>query len=395
MSSNRVRVLHTLAALKTGGINSLLLRNLRHMNDPRLKHHVCVLGRVDAAYAKEYAKLGIEPIPLDHKGWHSGLRTFRRLLSLLKEEDIDVVHAHFPLDGAYVALASSLLRIPFIFSLHSDRISAVKRGHLEVPNWKQTLRARVADRLIFTSADCIVAVSRTTGRGSIKWRGAPPEKVKTIYNGIDVHEFTPSTPCDERSLSLRSDLQIPEDAPVLLNVGRLTPQKGQALLISVMRHLQERVPNAVLLIAGDGELRSALESRVEQCRMQEKIRLLGLRHDVSDLMRLADAFVFPSLSEGFGITLLEAMAAEVPVVASDIPPLAEIISNGVNGILASVGNARAFVDKVARILQDPDFASVLGEAARAEVQARFDIRHTAHQTEMLYRQLAGTHHPQA
>lgn len=177
--------------------------------------------------------------------------------------------------------------------------------------------------------------------------------------------------------------------PVILNVGRLVPQKGQRYAISAMPDVLARFPRAKLLIAGDGWLRPDLERLIESTGLAGNVVLLGDRHDVPVLLELADIFVFPSLFEGAANALLEAMAAGKPCVASRIPSLAEATSQGTVAMLVDSRSPQAIVAAILDLAERTDFSRALGRAAQAWVQSRHSQATVVAEHEALYERLAG------
>jgi glycosyltransferase involved in cell wall biosynthesis len=174
--------------------------------------------------------------------------------------------------------------------------------------------------------------------------------------------------------------------PVLLNVGRLAPQKGQRYLLRAMGDVVHESPNAQLLLVGEGHLHEELRALADP--LGEHVRFLGLRDDVAALLRRSDAFVFPSLWEGVGTALREAMLLGRPIVASDIPAHREFVTHGVDGLLVPPADAEALATAILRLLRDPEEAAAIGRRA-AESAARFDIRRTTRELQAIYDEVIG------
>ena len=175
-------------------------------------------------------------------------------------------------------------------------------------------------------------------------------------------------------------------SPKLLCVGRLAEQKGHRFLLEAMPAILDAHPDAHLLLAGDGHLLRDLQ---EQARpLGDRVSFLGVREDVPALMAAADLFVFPSLWEGQGNALLEAMAVGVPIVATDIPSTRETIADGEHALLVPPGDAPALAAAVNRVLADPDLAARLADAARIRAQD-YDIERTTRHLEAVYTRLLG------
>ena len=170
-------------------------------------------------------------------------------------------------------------------------------------------------------------------------------------------------------------------------VGRLAPQKGHRYLIDAMPSVLSEHPGARLLMVGDGHLVRSLRERAEP--LGDGVAFLGLRHDVPALLALSDVFVFPSLWEGVGLSLREAMIVGRPVVATNIPAHREYVIDGETGILVRAADPSALAEAILRVVGDPDEARAMGKRA-AESTAGFDIRVTTRELEVVYEEVLGS-----
>src|SRR5262249_45381995 len=156
--------------------------------------------------------------------------------------------------------------------------------------------------------------------------------------------------------------------PIFVNVGRLDRVKGQIHLISMMVNIVKQWPEAKLLIVGEGQERAILEEKILHEKLQDHVILTGFRSDIAELISLCDVFLFPSYYEGLPLSLIEAMAVGKPVVASNIPSIAEVIEDGVNGWLVEPANPEALLQRVNQILLSPDRGAIMAHQARASVR---------------------------
>jgi glycosyltransferase involved in cell wall biosynthesis len=183
------------------------------------------------------------------------------------------------------------------------------------------------------------------------------------------------------------ELRVGAEAFLVGNVGRLAPQKGQRHLIEAMPLLLEHVPTAHAVIAGGGDLEPYLRELAEELEVDERVHVLGPRQDVPALMHALDVFAMPSIWEGFGLVLLEAMAAGKPIVASRTATIPEVVLDNETGLLVPAGDAVALADALARLAEDRELARRLGEAGRERLQKHFSIDKMVGDTETLYREL--------
>jgi glycosyltransferase involved in cell wall biosynthesis len=208
--------------------------------------------------------------------------------------------------------------------------------------------------------------------------------VRRVYHGIE----PPLTRALQREgLRIRSELHIPADAFLVGNVGRLALQKGQRHLIAAMPSLLERVPRAHAVIAGSGDLQAYLQDLSEEVGVAERVHVLGPRKDVPALMHAIDVFAMPSIWEGFGLVLLEAMAAGRAIVASRVATIPEVVVDGETGLLVPPGEPLALAEALAQLADQPALGGRLGEAGRERLRRHFSVDKMVGDTELLYREL--------
>jgi len=279
---------------------------------------------------------------------------------LIRCEGIEIVHAHLS-DAEFLGiLAGRLCRVGRVLVTVHTQTPLPPRRPGDV---RQGLRVRLT-RFLFNRADAVVAVSRETATLLHDLFDLRLEKVQVIRNGIDTRAAAvPSGP----------PLPRPEGRPVLCAVGRLVAQKNQAVLFPVMARLLEDGYAPRLLVAGEGELRRALEQARDAAGLKDRVVFLGRRDDVAAVLAGCDIFLLPSLFEGTSLALLEAMAAGKPIVASDVPGNRDILRHGQTALLCPPTDAAAIAEAVRRLSDNPGLAAALGEAARHEVRKNYSI----------------------
>jgi glycosyltransferase involved in cell wall biosynthesis len=375
-----ISVLHTVRSLRVDGVVKVILRYLADRSDPALKHYVCSL-RDEDDLADEFRASGIELIFLGHTGPYTVGRTVRRLVKCIRQLDIDLVHANRTIDLALAGLAAKRCGIPVVSTIHwLGRLEEHPEDAAQVPwirRWLEMNATVVLNRLLATR---IVAVSDAVRASYGSLRGFPRERMQVVYPGLAMTDAQ-DTRVEE---NLRNALGIDDDAPILLNVGRLHSVKGQLHLIPMMSLVRERLPKAKLLIAGEGELRPALTSAIAKAKLEDAIALLGTRTDVDALLGISDVLVLSSESEAAPLPLLEAMRAGRPVVATAVGGVREIVREGTTGYVVPRADPAAMAAAVLRILGDPREARRMGDAARALARERFDIASSRKALQRLY-----------
>jgi glycosyltransferase involved in cell wall biosynthesis len=230
-----------------------------------------------------------------------------------------------------------------------------------------------------------VAISEAVKASAVRQLGIRAERITVIPRGLSFH---PPRVTGEAELAEARAFLGSDHYPIILSVGRLVPQKGQRYAIAAMRNVVAAHPRARFVIVGDGWLRRDLQAEIERLGLHEHVLLAGERRDVDHLLQVADLFVFPSLSEGFGVALLEALGAGRACVASRIPAVVEVTDGGRVAVLVEPRSSDALADGIIRLVGDRQEASRLGAAAALWAREHYDVRVSMHAHEDLYRALA-------
>jgi len=242
---------------------------------------------------------------------------------------------------------------------------ATNQGHiLGFPRWMEHLHAGVINLGFATH---LVAVSERVRTESIQ-QGARPEKICIIHNGTNMPE-----PAQFDKAAYRCSLGIPQDAPLVLSVGRLTDQKAHTFLVQAAPAVLEHFPDTVFAVAGDGELWDALQGEIRQLKLEDHFRLLGARGDIPFLLSVADIFALPSRWEGLPIALLEAMNMGLPAVATAVEGVEEVIEHGQNGLLIPLENAHALGNALSDLLSNKEMRQRIATAGKAHVRDRYSL----------------------
>ena len=274
-----------------------------------------------------------------------------RLWILLKREKFDVVET-FTHDSNTLALPLAwMVGVPVRIATHRGKIEAF-------PHWRQSLHGLLINT---GSAHTLVAVSEQTRSQAIE-EGVQADKITVIPNGV--------TPLDTLSINrpeARRNLGLSETDIFLLSIGRLTYQKGHEYFIQAVSNVVSHFPNVKAGICGDGPLRSQLESQISKLGLSDSVRLLGAWDDVSPILVSADIFVLPSLWEGLSRALMEAMAAGIPVIATHVDGINDLITNNVHGLLVPAEDPERLEHSILQLLRDPEMMKRIGSAGRAHV----------------------------
>lgn len=313
-------------------------------------HHVFLAGRSDGAFLNaDHATDELARIAAPFWGeWD--LWTAWTLARAVKTCDIHILHAHTSHAHTSACLARALARRGKL--VVSRRVDFVPKGTF-VNRWK------------YDYPDHFIAIS---GRITEVLRdfGVQEPRLTLVHSGIDPARF------DVEPLP-RSTIGVPEGVPLLGNVAALVGHKDHSTLLAAIPLVLREVPDLRLVIAGEGELRPALEKQIAELGIASSVRLLGYRTDIPRLLRALDAFVISSKQEGLGTAILDAMACELPVVATAGGGISELVAHERTGLLTPIQNPEALASAIVRVFREPALASVIAQNGRRLVVDRFTV----------------------
>jgi glycosyltransferase involved in cell wall biosynthesis len=300
---------------------------------------------------------------LDAGGWLP-------LVSLLRRERIDIVHAHKFGSNVWAVALGRLTRVPVVIA-HEHTWSYVG----------QPARRFLDRELIGRFADAFVAVSPEDRRRMVEIERVPEERIRLVLNAVPAHAPT--------GKDVRAELGISPDAPVVVAVGRIRAQKAFDFLVEVAAGLRDELPGLRVLIAGDADpgLDDALRAQVGALGLASTVLLLGRRDDVADLLETADVAVLSSDYEGAPLAAMEYMAAGKAIVSTDVGGVPALIDDGVHGLLVPPRDRRAMTAAIGSLLRDPERAHALGRAAAERHRTSFALEAMVARVEALYEEL--------
>jgi glycosyltransferase involved in cell wall biosynthesis len=341
----------------------VILSLIRHMDRARYAPHViCLHDRGPLAARIESMGVGVDLI-----GSH-GIGRFdmgRRLARRLRELRPHIVHTHNPAPHQAAAMARIFTSFPAL--VHT------KHGRNNFP----TRARRWAEQFAGKMTDIVVPVSTDAAEVAHRVDRVPPRKLRVIQNGIEVEAVVQATP-------------LPGGRPPrAVHVARLNRIKDQGTLLRAARLVADTVPGFTLDIVGDGPMHDDVHALAADLGLGDVVRFHGFRDDVGAVLAESDLFVLPSLSEGISITLLEAMAAGLPVVTTDVGGNREVVLPGETGLLVRVRDPAALAAAMRTVLTNPALARRFGAAGQARVAATFAIDRTVRAYEAIYEELLG------
>jgi glycosyltransferase involved in cell wall biosynthesis len=366
------KILHVIDSLHLGGAQEVVM-NLATCGDREHFHHEVATMHGRGVYWDRMAACGIRLHSLSpHKlfPWYAA-----SLPALLLGGRFDILHCHLVASNIFAKPVGALCRIPVI--LNHDHTN---------DDYRASQRVRLAlDSLANRLATHVIAVSDSCRKFLVERERVPEEKISLVRNAIDAARY--SRACGSRE-DARRTLGLPPGVPVVAGVGRLNPQKNFSLFIRVASGVLRRHPTAVFLLAGEGPEEAMLRRLGREAGLGERLVFSGYVADTRLVYLAGDALVMPSHFEGLPMTLLEAMAMEVPVVASSLDGIAEVVADGTDGFLVKPGDCDGFVRRVCELLDDPALAARIGQSASQKISAEFSAARMCSDVERIYRRFS-------
>lgn len=354
-----MKVAQVVLTLDHGGLEHLAMQMSEHLQRRGIRSPIVVL--TDGALVGEARRRGIDTFVMrKRKGFD--VRLIFALRRLLRNEEVDVVHTHNFAPLIYGSLAARLCGIGTLNTRHGRA-------------------ALTTHQLIWALTNRVVAVSEDARRELMRHNRIRPEKVQVIINAIDLTQYkSVAAPSQDR----RCELGIPGGALVCGIVGRLSREKDHRTLLMAFDTLLKSGSSAHLVIVGGGPLEGGLKSLVQSLGMGDRVHFLGFRSDVAELLRLFDLFVLSSTEEGISLTLIEAMAAGLPIVATRVGGNPEVVTDGETGILVESGRPAELASALESLLRDPDTRRRMGQRGREIAMQRFDIERLVDEYQAIY-----------
>ncbi|MDB4984644.1 MAG: glycosyl transferase group 1 [Patescibacteria group bacterium] len=370
MNNNPVKIAYLITGLNTGGAEITLEKIIENLSDRYETFVISILPVKEIGL--RMIKHGVRVIDLDMKSkWD--FMVIVRLYRILRKEKPFILHTFLSHANILGRLVGFMARIPIIVSsIRNERFG----GRL------RELMIAWTDRLsTFTTIVSQKAADKVIEKGIV-----PAHKSIVIRNGYDLKAFpVRNIPLRE---SVRKSLAISNETTLIVSVGSLTEQKGYPYLIDAMSHVVKKHPDIVLVIIGEGKDRESLEKKIKSDNLENTVKLLGVKQNVTDYYNAADLFVLASLWEGFSNVIVEAMACALPVIATDVGGAREALTDGVSGIIIEPKNAQVLAQKIGEMLElSKDAKRSFGDHARKTVEEKFSLQKMIDDYEKLYKKL--------
>ncbi|HOW28489.1 MAG TPA: glycosyltransferase family 4 protein [Elusimicrobiota bacterium] len=364
----KIKIAHLTVGLGAGGTERLVTEMAISLNPALFDVHVLVLKKRD--FRADLLEKNRIPVTFLNGRNCLDLSVIPAANRFFKDHSFDIVHSH--LIWANSLAASLKGRNKLIWHDHDTG---------ESMRWFD----RAMEKLFVGKSDRIVAISDAVAQRIALRCPAQSDRVRVIHNAIRLD-------VDSGNGAPAAKPPFQKTGPVVGYLGRLDePKKGVAVLIRAWPGVLNTHPSAQLVIVGDGAAALDLEILTRQLGLQKSVRFLGEQSDVKSHLAAFDIFVLPSLWEGFGISLLEAMSSSLPVVATRVGGIPEVVADGETGLLVPPGNVQALGEAVSSLLSDPVRAQDMGKKGLARVRGHFDMKMNISQLEKLYQDCMGRH----
>jgi|GEM_PF-4773456 len=354
-----MRIMQTVTSLGPGGVQSLVFELAERLVGQEKRIAILSFGPIVSQYHKEsddaLKNRGIEII-CPTKDLSSRLERQKFAYESVENFKPDIIHAHTPMPHIYICRAAKKLRLPIVATFHS---------YTMWPKWIDEMKAKfLFSTYLNKSTNHFVAISKGIKEVMKQKYHIPDDITSVIYNGVDISRF-------EVNLSYRKEcrkyLSIAEDSFVITNVGRIEfDTKNQLSIIRIIKNIERSVRKARILFVGDGPDIDRLRALSREI---PSVSVLGSRNDIPNILSASDVFILPSKREGLPVSILEAMAAGVPVVATDVGSVREVISDGVNGFVIGVDEIDRIPEILSILQNNRDVYSSVRDEAKKSVQS--------------------------
>jgi len=366
------RILHVIYSLEIAGAEMDLVAKAKVLVE-EYGYHIaiaCLLRRGELTEEAERNGIGVIGPIMSGK---SDIRVIPRLVGIMRSGKFDIVHTHMFASNFLGRVAAILAGVPVIVS--TVQLIAEREKWWEI----------LLDRALQVKTDVMITSSEAVRRSFIK-RGIREDKIVTIYNGIDFSRFDSIDRTRARD-KIRREFDLDDSIYLVGTVARLQRVKGIECLIEAAKHVMEGIPDARFLIVGDGPQKAELEYRIKQLGLSSRFIFAGTRGDVPAILSALDLFVLPSLSEALGIAVIEALLMQVPVVATNVGGVPEIVKSGETGLLVSPKDPIRLGEAIAYMHSNRDEASTMAQAGERRVREMFEISRLAQKQVGLYEML--------
>lgn len=372
-------VAHLLSGEQIWGVETYVYNLIQTLKNHAVDAHVICSS--DGIVCKKFSDANISTHVVAMPGYLD-INSAMILAQVLRERNVDIIHAHLGLDSFLGVIASRILRIPIVLSVHFDEPAYVNANLVSRKIWQcvQTLKDTQISHF-FPITDHVA--QRLNEREFV-----PKRKITVVHPGIEPFTVEPA-----QKVALRRQWQIEDDDVLFVGIGRLEKEKNFSCLLKAM-HLSKagvNKPSTKLWIAGAGSQETHLANLINEFKLNNVVQLLGYRTDVRDLLAAGDAFVLPSIAEPFGMAAVEAMYAGLPVIGTQGPGLATIVGDGSTGFLVEPNSAQELADAISTLSADKQLRDRFGQEGRRKAEKSFSSAGMGANILRVYKDLLHSH----
>jgi glycosyltransferase involved in cell wall biosynthesis len=355
--------------MRIGGTEQVIRNIVESIDGSRFESHIFCIEQPLGPWGEELKAAGFKIASVNRQPGFD-LSLIKAIRAYIKRERIDVVHCHQYTPYIYGVLAALGCGVKVVFTEHG-------RFYPDFGTWKRKL----ANPLLARFTSHITSISKATREALVEYENFNRKRIDVIYNAVaDVRDKIDQYAID----ALRTELGVSEGCIVFGTIARLDPIKNQEMMLQAFANTLKEVPQAILLIVGDGEIRERLEQLAAELRISNALRFVGYRNEPFQYLGLMDVYLLSSLSEGTSMTLLEAMAASKPCVVTDAGGNPEIVLDQHNGFVVPNNNAQAFSKAMIALAKDGACRESFGVAARKRYEDVFSVEKMTSAYEHLY-----------
>jgi glycosyltransferase involved in cell wall biosynthesis len=373
MRSDQIKILHLIASRGIGGAERILLTLLKNID--RGKFELILGAFVDQGKGKDFfwnkaKELDLPLEPIKYKNPYNFLQILQ-LSRILKKHHPDIIHTHGYKTNVLGFLVAKLFKIPIVTTVHG-----LHSGRNKPMIWASLKLLRHFNRIIAVSDQI---------KGELRTQKVPPKKMITVRNVPPIKTQENST----KASTFREEIGIPRNAKLIGFVGRLEPIKGCSQFIRTIPRVTKSNPDSFFVVVGDGPERNSLESLARQLRIENRVCFCGFRDDPMNVFQSLDLYVLSSLSEGIPVAMLEAMSHGVPVIATRVGGIPEVIKDRVNGILVPPQNPMYLVESILESLNNPNEAAKRALEAKKTIINKYSIEKWVEKIQNIYLEMMG------
>lgn len=364
-------------SLGMGGAERLMVPYLQQLQKKDVHLRVCAFQiKQGNPIAQQITALGVpvDLIPIPHLRDGTAIP---RLYSYLRRQPAQLVHTQLEFANTIGTVAARLHRLPTVCTLHT-----IDELH---PNTKEARRLRLMWWVLRHGCQHLIAVSEGLRQHYLARLPLSKQPFTTLYNGIDIERFSPQ-PASQR-LTHRQTYRLPANARVILTVAVLRQPKGVQYMIQALPQILQALPDVYYLVVGSGDYEPELKKLAEEGGVSERVIFAGTQYNIPDWLAMSDLFVLPTLDDALPTVLMEAMASGLPIIASEVGGVPEMVISEENGLLLPPAQPNRLAQACIQLLQEPALAQKMGETGRTIAQKRFNLVRQADALEQIYHTL--------